>query len=125
MLDWLKAMTPAELSKQGATYVTLAAGARLTSTREAFDRLAKKCAALAAEKTNHAARQLRNGSGSSPHALSSPLSRNSRIPMRNAASWPSHGTSVLTQGPKRDGSEAPVGSSLTTHTIGFLVEVKT
>ena len=125
MLDWLKAMTPAELSKQGATYATLAASATLTSTREAFDRLAKKCAALATEKTTRAARQLRNGGGSPSHVLSSPVSRTSRIPAGKSASWPPRGASVLTQGPKVGGSNSLVGSPLTTHTIGFLVEEKT
>ena len=50
MLDWLDEMTPAELSKQAADYTTLAKAASLVSTREAFDRLAIKCAALAAER---------------------------------------------------------------------------
>jgi hypothetical protein len=50
MLDWLNEMTPAELSKQAANYANLARAAALVSTREAFDRLAIKCAALAAER---------------------------------------------------------------------------
>ena len=50
MLEWLEAMTPAELSRQAAHYATQARAAALQATREAFDRLAAECAALAAER---------------------------------------------------------------------------
>jgi hypothetical protein len=50
MLDWLEAMTPAELSRQATHYATLARTAALKATREAFDRLSAECAALAAER---------------------------------------------------------------------------
>lgn len=68
MLDWLETLSPAELSKQAAAYATLAADAALTSTRAAFARLADECENLAVERTNHAARQGRNGGGSSSRA---------------------------------------------------------
>jgi hypothetical protein len=56
MLKWLEDMTPAELSKQAADYATLARTAALQGTREAFDRLAVRCAALAAERADAEAR---------------------------------------------------------------------
>jgi hypothetical protein len=56
MLKWLEDMTPAELSKQAADYATLARTAVLQGTREAFDRLAVRCAALAAERADAEAR---------------------------------------------------------------------
>jgi hypothetical protein len=56
MLKWLEDMTPAELSKQAADYATLARTAVLQGTREVFDRLAVRCAALAAERADAEAR---------------------------------------------------------------------
>jgi len=60
MLKWLEDMTPAELSKQAADYATLARTAALQGTREAFDRLAVRCAALAAERADAEARWFRD-----------------------------------------------------------------
>jgi hypothetical protein len=52
MLDWLEDLTPTELSKQSADYETLASAASLEATREAFGRLAARCAALAVERVD-------------------------------------------------------------------------
>jgi hypothetical protein len=48
--DWLHAMTTSELAEHATGYPTLAKAAALVSTRETFDRLSNRCAALAAER---------------------------------------------------------------------------
>jgi len=62
MSDWrcLSEKTAAQLSEHAVGYTILAKTAALAATREAFDRLAKRCAAMAAERAAKEKRTVRH-----------------------------------------------------------------